>query len=98
MVIRSSSRAMKVSLIFKADQTPPDLVTGKRPNYSADSAQNRTNNQRLITCCENAGAAKTAHENAGRERDSRCSLSCLRQQIANKFDNSQERKNDDGNY
>src|SRR5262249_44731184 len=65
----------KIFNVQRSDRFSSDFVTGKRADYPADTAQNHAAKNELMTCRTNAGAAKTAHEDAGRQRDRRCSLS-----------------------
>lgn len=66
---------MKISLMFKgADQTSSDFVTGKRSDYSAHAAQNRTDKNELVIRRADARAAQSADKNAGDERHRRCSF------------------------
>src|SRR6266404_7455942 len=66
--------------VQRGDQTPSDFVTSECSDYSADSAQNRADDQRLITGRAKADTAKTAREDAGPEWERGCAFWRLRLQ------------------
>src|SRR5262249_50939878 len=82
--------------VQRGDQFSPDFVTGERSDHRADRAENRADDQRLMSCRVHTRAAKPAHDNASRERDGRGSLRCSWLQIREQLEQSQEGKDDSG--